>query len=132
MKKPFKPTVKQAEEVRRLVEKWQPVLFLQEWHFTYEFLETDDEEDAVHMASITADATYKEATIRVRPAVFRKDAANQDRIILHELCHCVVDPTNNLAYDALVRERFVSWRIYKEANERVTTLIANIVKRLSE
>ncbi len=131
MSKPFKPTRAQTAEVDRWIDKWQPLLFLHQWHLFRNYAEFPCDDNADTVASCSADSTYKSAHITFYPKFFAEpSAAQREENVIHELCHCVQDTVKNLFYTCVVKERLVPWREIKEADERVVQHMTNIIFQL--
>lgn len=130
MAKPFKPTKAQKDEADRFIDKWQPLLFLHQWHLIRKYSEWADENDADTCASCSADAIYKHATITFYPKFFGEISHTREESVIHELCHCVAEPTKNLMYTCVVKEKHTTWRELKEADERVVQHMTNIIFQL--
>lgn len=124
---PFEPTPEQKATIDTLIDKWQPLLFLHEWRLSRAYSKwAADEPDCP--AEITADCTYKRATLTFYPSFFGdREADNLEHIIVHELCHCVTMIMKEPAYQALVKEKHVMWHAFKEADERCTQQMTNII-----
>lgn len=127
---PFKPTDDQKAETDKLIDKWQPLLFLSEWAIAREYCEYPDREIPRSAAEVDADCTYKLATISFYPRFFSMTDVEREHALLHEMLHCVTEIMKGLAYQALVKEKHVMWHTFKEADERCTQQITNIVFEL--
>lgn len=126
----FKPTKLQKASVEALIEKWRPLLFLNEWHIKMGYSETPAPDDPGASAEIETDCTYKIATLTLFPLFFARRPEQQEHSVVHELCHCISGIVRNLAYKALVREKHVMWHTVAEADERCTQQFTNVIMEL--
>lgn len=128
MEEKFTPTDADKAEVDQFIDKWQPFLFLNEWKIDKEWSEREDSSEPMCAAEITAQPNYKIATITFYPRFFQhQNSAQREAMVLHELCHCITETAKDLEYTFVVKEKVVPWHMFKEANERMTTHIANII-----
>lgn len=79
-----------SKYIKQLIEKWRPLLFLNEWNIFHEFV---DDEGSVQggrnsAAEISVNFTYKSAHIKTFSGFWRETPDVQDDMICHELCHC--------------------------------------------
>lgn len=115
----MKPTDKQKAEVRKYLKKWQPKLFLHQWQFDISY--HDDQEH--NGAKINMQAEYKAALIEIHMDFFNFTKEKREEVILHELCHCIIQPIITLACSAAdgfgVSQREIDWH-----KESVTQNIA--------
>lgn len=131
--KSFTPTAKQKAEVDRLIDKWRPLLFLSAWTIDLKYAgeaDDDDSEVAATAADICADWVYSQATITFYPGYFKELEWKREKLLVHELCHCITEPTRFLSKAVMCGEKLVSWREYRETNERVTQHIASALHSL--
>ncbi len=106
MSKPFKPTKAQMAEVDRFIDKWQPLLFLHDWHIHRRFSEEPNADDSDTTAQCSADPTYRQAHLTFYPKYFGESKPElRQETVIHELCHCVTEPTKDLMYTCIVKEK---------------------------
>lgn len=115
-------------EIRAVIKKWRPILYLNDWYFdvVYPCENLNPEGGFEVTAEIHADPIYKMGKIWVFPAFFSLDPARREHAIVHELCHCV---TQELT-DQVVKLQdgfLVTKRERLQANERLTQMLTNIV-----
>lgn len=127
---PFKVSKGQQAQIELFVDRWKPLLFLHEWRIVVEYSDLNDPINDHVAAKTSADCTYKAAFITVYPCFFDNDATFREHIIVHELIHCITIIMKEPAYNALVQEKHVTWFQYKEADERCTQQITNVVFEL--
>lgn len=121
------PTDKQKKEISGYLRKWQPKLFLHGWAFkTTYFHENEGEETAAVMMK----TEYKTANIKINPRFWELGKEEREEVIVHELCHCVVQPLVQLANDA-GEGHAVSGREVDHWKESVTQHLTNIITRNS-
>lgn len=118
------PTEAQKREVKKYVDKWRSILFLNVWYFDIYYTE-DEEEIAV---SIKADHIYKNAAIYVNTKVFfeRKKEVREEAII-HELCHCILEPFNWAHKEIQMNDRNIPEKEFESILESVTQHIARVI-----
>jgi len=91
------PTKKQKQEVSGVIREWRNRLFLTDWVFQVSYLHEDADSAA---ASIQMMTEYKSAELTIRPKLWKETEAMRKMILVHELCHCIVQPLVQLACDA--------------------------------
>jgi hypothetical protein len=128
--RPFKPTEKQKAEIQKWIDKWKPLLFLQEWKIILQFEPEANPASKHNSAKTSADCTYKRAWITFYPCFFDDDDETREHTVVHELVHCITMIMKDPAYIAIVEENTIPWHVYKEADERCTQQIANVVFEL--
>lgn len=115
----MKPTEKQKAEVRGYINKWQPKLFLHPWSFKVEYHDDETRQGL----KINMHAEYKDAMIEVHMDFWRMDEHEREQAIIHELCHCIVQPLVELVARAAeghgVSQREIDWN-----KEQVTQHLA--------
>lgn len=88
------PTKSQRKEVINHINKWRPKLFLHQWDF--EVIYHNNPEEVC--AKIEMKPEYKNAYISIRNDVFKDlDKEEIEEMIVHELCHCIIQPIIELA-----------------------------------
>lgn len=125
MVKKFTVSVAQKAAVDRYIAKWQPLLFMNQWHIKRAWSHYPNEDNSLVAAVIDADSTYRNCIITFYPRFFDETPHDQENNLLHELCHCVTQPMKDIAHKALVQEKHVMWHQFKDADERTTTHVAN-------
>lgn len=117
-------TDSQRKEVRGFISKWQPLLFLHQWDFSISFHDNPDEK----WLEITMQTVYKKADIAINVHSYfsEKDKEYRERMIVHELCHCLVQPMVEVACEAAggrqVSQSEIDW--HKESvTEHIATSI---------
>lgn len=92
--------LKKQKITDNLIRKWQPWLFLQEWHFDIFFAEEDFGESPTQtIASAVCNYTYKKANITFYPRFFKDSKEEQEKTVIHELCHCHTDKVWDMLLD---------------------------------
>ena len=120
---------KQKAEVRGYIDKWRSILFLHQWDFQikYFFESPDPEENGnTTAASILMDPHYKFATLNIHPGFWDETEEYREEIVVHEMCHCLVQPLVELVCDAMngkqVTEREMNrWK--ESVTQHVTTAV---------
>ncbi len=94
----MKPSPKLRKELRVLIAKWRPRLYLNEWHIDLNFPMEGPEESGgmTVLAEIDACPVYLTARINVYPAWFERGKDAREKTIVHELCHCLTQEMSNL------------------------------------
>jgi hypothetical protein len=119
----MKPTEKQKAEVRRYVEKHRLSLYLHQWEINIRYTKDSDSDAG---ADIKMQVEYKEATITIHEHFFTLEKQKREAIIVHELCHIIVQPLIELickaddGHNITIRE--TDWH-----KESVTQHIATII-----
>lgn len=97
----MKITENQKQEVRKYIRKWRDLLFLHQWRFDTAYV-LDDNTD-IKGILITMNPEYKNALIEINVKNFFhniKDKEEREEIMVHELCHCILQPLVHLAVEA--------------------------------
>ena len=122
----MKPTKQMRAEVSGYIQKWQPRLYLHEWSFKTTHFHSADEEDK-SSAAIIMKTEYKQANIKINPRFWEDtDPKEREMIVLHELCHCIVQPLVQIAADA-ANGHGVSGREIDHWKESVTQHLTNSI-----
>lgn len=124
-----KITSKQKKSVISLIDKWKPILYLNEWKIYLEFPNQNNSECADVLAQINCDNVYKCATMTVFNSYF--DISNEDKehSIVHELCHCLTEKLSHLLrcqHDGSL----ITNREIRDSTEELTQTITNVVTKL--
>jgi hypothetical protein len=114
----------QRNEVMRYVKKWRCALFLHEWYIDIVFTE----EDKSASAEIRPCPIYKIATIFIHKKFFDAPKKNREHTIVHELAHCISEPSY-LAMIDLLNGRLVTPDRIEEIRESLTQTLANVAFR---
>lgn len=118
----MKPTEKQKKEIRKYIEKWRGKLFLHEWGF--DIIYSDDVDEAAAM--VRMNGQYKEAGIYIYEKFWKLSKEKREFSLVHELCHCVVQPLIELICQGqngqLISQREIDWN-----KEQVTQHVANSI-----
>lgn len=117
------PTGKHKKEIRGYIQKWKNRLYLQDWLFETNYCHQDEDEAA---ADIKMQVQYKSAVLRIQPKFWKEVEQQREMIIVHELCHCLVQPLVQLACEA-GDGYAVSSREIDHWKESVTQHITNAV-----
>lgn len=126
---PKHPTTAEKKRVVALVEKWRGLLFLNGWRISVEWSPVPDKDEEETHAEIDVFYPYMNARITIYPRFWSSpgnDPDEQERKIVHELCHCLTRRMKGLAHD-LLSEKLVVWREVKEHDEHLTDWVANVV-----
>lgn len=86
------PTEQQKSEVRNNINKWKNNLFLHQWDFEINYIEND--KDAI---KIEMQTEYKQAVIFINKLFWEFSKDKREHILVHELCHCIVQPLIEIA-----------------------------------
>lgn len=96
-----KPTEKQRAEVRQLIKKWRPILFIDIWQIDLHFVEECSSPDAVCYVKMQHE--YANVVIEINTDLFfNEDKQKREEIIVHELCHILIEPAMDLVVRASV------------------------------
>jgi len=122
---------KKSKLVRKLFKKWTYLLGLRWWHVSLTII-TDpqeineafrDSEYGSVVATSHADWRYLDAEIKVNmPALAREDKSEIERVIVHELCHVLVNEMREEGIDheervaSTLASAFLWTRNIKDAN----------------
>lgn len=116
----MKPSEIQKKEVRKYVEKWRLILFLNQWRF--DILYADEESECT--AEIKMNGAYREAGIFIYDKYWKQTKEKREFSIVHELTHCVIQPLIEIAC-ASAEGQALSIREIDWNKEQVTQHIAN-------
>lgn len=87
------PTERQKNEVRKLLKKWQPKLYLHQWNFNLVW----SEDGGVQAARVDMQPEYKFCALTVFSGFWEHPKETREEMLIHELCHCLVQPLVELA-----------------------------------
>lgn len=80
-----------SKRIKRLVNKWRPILFLGEWDIQHRYISSDGPESQngkIAAAEISVNYPYKSALIKTYRNFWESTFDDQDSMIAHELSHC--------------------------------------------
>lgn len=105
-------------EVWKLVDKWLPLLGLDDWIINIKIEKYTDPEDATCEASIEDDLKYLEANLSIWSPFWKNDNEHREINIVHELVHlliCPLHPHLGPAADEVVESvvQKIAMRYYK-------------------
>lgn len=117
------PTKSQRKEILDYINKWRPKLFLHQWDFKIIYHNNPEEV----CAKIEMKPEYKNACISIHNDIFKDlDKEELEEMIVHELCHCIIQPIIELVGRAAsgisVTEQELNWH-----KEQVTQHIAKSI-----
>lgn len=119
----MKITDSQKKEVARYIKKWRSILFLHQWNFDISY--HDDMSDGG--LRITMQPEYKNALIEINVVnFFKRPKYEREECIVHELCHCIVQPLVHIACEGAMG-RQVSQSEIDWFKEDVTQHIARAI-----
>lgn len=94
------PTKRNRRELCRILDKWRPRLFLHDWFIDFRYLESPQTSEVFEtIATCTPNHVYRRAQITVYSAWFKHPVKEREAMIVHELCHLVVEEAAQLAKD---------------------------------
>lgn len=113
------------QKIDRLICKWKKKLNLREWDFKVVFI-NEYKNDAISVvAECHVNVEYLFAKIVIFKAYWENTIKEQERTIVHELCHCISEP----AYDAhleMCNYKIVTRVNIESIREQLTQRITNI------
>ena len=127
----MKPTKAQRAEVQKLIERWRPRLYLNEWHVDIVYMKDSAKPDPSSvgggqtLAAIQPDPVYLQARIEIYPEFWAEPPWQREKALVHELAHCLTQELFDLVR-ALWRDETVSQRDARERLERLTQRITHI------
>lgn len=80
-------------------------------------------------AEITFEEDYQRITVNIYPTFFKQTDKEQRKALLHELCHTITIPMNQLSID-FIRGKAVTEETFYSTMERATSQIENILDGL--
>lgn len=122
-----KLTSLQRKWIKRIFEKWRGRLLLHEYYVDIKYMSAnDDDDDFIRFASITTCPVYLNTIIRIYPRFWEQSKDQQERTIVHELCHCLTqeawDTVTHIQNGHVVNKKSV-----KDIMERLTQRISNCI-----
>lgn len=119
------------KEAARMVKKWKDRLFLQEWNIDIQFPDQSSQNhDTPGNGDILADChpdpIYKNVLIRIYPEWADRNKEIREESLLHELCHCLVEPAARKMFD-LRNGRLIQHSDIVECVEEITQKITRVV-----
>lgn len=127
-----KELAKKNKLVNGLIEKWRDWLLLNEWHISSQY-GLDDKGDSPFQtfAEIDVNEVYKKARITFFPCFFKDSLEEQEKIIIHELCHCITEP----AFDIMINQHNgVAYHKHQHSDciETITQRMTNAIHLVSK
>jgi len=84
------PNKQQIAKIDNIIARWKPRLLLDSWSITVDLQEEEKLTDKDRtLATMLVHKNYRNAWLRVFPALFREPAAAQEVTIVHELSHII-------------------------------------------
>lgn len=122
----YSPTKAEQARVRGYVEKWAVRLKLNAVNINVGFSAKPNKEHPASAATCTSRTPYMEALITFWPIFWEESVEQQQRVVVHELLHVVLQPTKDVACD-LHNGVFVTWKHVTDVNETATDALTNIL-----
>ena len=114
---------RQKKEIRGYINKWRNMLFLQQWEFSVVYHNDVDDKGVL----IVMRPEYKDAIISINADdFFGREKNSREEVIVHELCHCVLQPMVHLVCEA-AKGRQVSQEEIDWFKEEVTQHFARAI-----
>lgn len=110
-------------QVKRIVEKWKPILGLDHWEFNYSYTKAFTGE----AANIVTTSSYLRSHITIFEELF-KPYNPLEKIIVHEMCHVLTEPSYSIAVD-FYNGKHTSLKDIEHFREVSTESIARAVLR---
>lgn len=111
-----------------LVTIWAKRLGLDNWRI--ELGEEDKDLDTETQAATAAQIPYREALITTGPN-YPQDSEEEERVVVHELCHILTAPMNRAAENILLgysnKQRAALEAVLTDAEEAVVTTLAELL-----
>lgn len=110
-------------EIKKLIEKWVPVLLIQRHTFEVKY----GTESKTAYLEFIYNYPYLNQTICYSDKAFNEwaEGKNIEPYILHEICHCLTDPIYSKACD-----RYIGKNEIEDERERLTDHICNILLKI--
>lgn len=112
-------------EAKAIINKWRGRLFLLEWNINVEVQVASPENDYVCLADCNADPVYLQAHINIYPGWTKKNNAEKEEALVHELAHCLTQEMLNTAR-AMSEGTLCTRKQILATNERMTQRLANV------
>lgn len=119
-------TKKNVRMVTKWVKLWRSRLLLQHWTIHVEFTEEQPSNDPHCRASVHASERYLSVYIKIHPKYWDDAVNEQERTILHELFHIIVDLLYTLAWKGNSFSKKQAKKVTTE-NERLTETFTNLL-----
>jgi len=114
------------------VEKWRGLLMLNSYQIMLVWSSTANTENALCSAEIRILYPYRSGhTITFYPHFLDDTMPDQERMVVHELCHLITNPLSELA-SFLLDGNLVTRKNLETEDEHVTDWLANILVALQE
>lgn len=111
--------------VNDIIIKWKEKLYLQEWDLKVKIKLEACENFPGRIADISPNEIYFKATINIYPNFWKESGKEQELDLVHELCHCHTEESDQICRDLLAGCLRTAAHIH-DANERLTQRMANI------
>lgn len=104
------PTKTQRKEIINYINKWRPKLFLHQWDFKISYHDNPQELGV----KIEIQPEYKNALINIHYDFLQDIRKGElEEMIVHELCHCIIQPIIEVAARAsngiCVTQQEIDW-----------------------
>lgn len=109
-------------KLRKWVGKWQKLLGLE--HFEI-FVHFDSANEEGANAITTVDYRYHQARVTFYDSIF--DYETPEFIVVHELCHILMDSSRTIVHNLIVGEKFTTWQQFADSDEEVTDRFARLL-----
>jgi len=123
---------KKSKIVNPLIKKWRGWLLLNEWYIGTGFVEEDRGDSPFQtIAEIEVNAVYKKAHIDFYPRFFRDPKHHQEKTVIHELCHCIMQPASDVMraqHNGVTYHRHQHSDIIETMTQRMTNAVYLIAK----
>lgn len=120
------PTKKEEARIQKFLKDMQWMFGLQNYDRSIVFEKVDHERFA---AKVEIQEDYQRIQIYIYPSFFVKNLKTQREYLLHEFCHYLTDAIHTVAWK-LSCGKFETDENRKDANEKSTSMIANILDKL--
>lgn len=115
--------------VDKFISKYKEKANISHWTITAKFIEEQEFYNKNKtLASINADDVYLNAEIFIYPAFFKENIKEQEKIIAHEISHCLTNPIADLCGE-LISGKLVTSRELEKETEKLTEIIAILMTR---
>jgi len=90
---------KRAAVLRELdgyIEKWRGILHLEDWRIKKFIVRKEHVDGPEITAQVTTDSPYMLCSLEVFPSIFERTRSEREHMVVHELCHCIVNRLDEL------------------------------------
>lgn len=121
---------KNLKRVRKFVEDLRFMFDVSMYEINI-FSKNEDEEkgDQIIEATIEVDEKYQTIHIDIYPIFFKRNLENQRKTLLHEMCHILNTPLQEIA-ESLLAGKLVTEDLISAASEKATSRMENIIDAL--